>query len=113
MALQEIPHLNQSAFLKLKAPNLYVVAMAKFFASFNDFSLLFSAKRNKTQRQSGRGNFLTSKEEKQLLNANFKIIVLLRKLVVSKKHNLVRGRLLMQDNSNSCGIKPAIKITVT
>ena len=35
MALQEIPHLNQSAFLKLKAPNLYVVAMAK---------------RNKTQR---------------------------------------------------------------
>ena len=50
MALQEIPHLNQSAFLKLKAPNLYVVAMAKFFASFNDFSLLFSAKRNKKQR---------------------------------------------------------------
>ena len=63
MALQEIPHLNQSAFLKLKAPNLYVVVMAK---------------RNKTQRESGRGNFLTSKEEKQFLNANFKIIVLLR-----------------------------------
>ena len=39
MALQEIPHLNQSAFLKLKAPNLYVVAMAKFFASFNDFGI--------------------------------------------------------------------------
>ena len=41
MALQEIPHLNQSAFLKLKATNLYVVAMAKFFASFNDFPSCF------------------------------------------------------------------------
>ena len=34
----------------LKTPDLNVVAMAKFSASFNDFSLLFSAKRNKTQR---------------------------------------------------------------
>ena len=50
MALLETPHLNQSAFLKLKTPDLNVVAMAKFSASFNDFSLLFSAKRNKTQR---------------------------------------------------------------
>ena len=50
MALLETPHLNQSAVLKLKTPNLNVAAMAKFSASFNDFSPLFSAKRNKTQR---------------------------------------------------------------
>ena len=50
MALLETPHLNQSAFLKLKTPDLNVVAMTKFSASFNDFSLLFSAKRNETQR---------------------------------------------------------------
>ena len=46
MALLETPHLNQSAVLKLKTPHLNVAAMAKFSASFNDFSLLFSAKRN-------------------------------------------------------------------
>ena len=50
MALLETPHLNQSAVLKLKTPDLNVAAMAKFSASFNDFSLLFSAKRNETQR---------------------------------------------------------------
>ena len=50
MALLETPHLNKSAILKLKTPNLYLVAMAKCSASFNDFSLLFSTKRNKTQR---------------------------------------------------------------
>ena len=32
MALLETPHLNQSAFLKLKTPDLNVVAMAKFSA---------------------------------------------------------------------------------
>ena len=42
MALLEIPHLNKSAILKLKTPNLYLVAMAKCSASFTDFSLLFS-----------------------------------------------------------------------
>ena len=50
MVLSEIPYLNQSAFLKLKTPNLYVVTMVTFSASFNDFSLLSSTKRNKTQR---------------------------------------------------------------
>ena len=50
MALLETPYLNQSAVLKLKTPDLNVAAMAKFSASFNDFSPLFSAKRNKTQR---------------------------------------------------------------
>ena len=49
MALLETPYLNQSAVLKLKTPDLNVAAMAKFPASFHDFSLLVSAKRNKTQ----------------------------------------------------------------
>ena len=64
MVLLEIPHLNQSAFFKLKTPNFYVVTMATFSASFNDFSLLFSTKRDETQRLSGSGNLLTSKDEK-------------------------------------------------
>ena len=51
MALLEIPHLDKSAILKLKTPNLYLIAMAKCSASFTDsVSLLFSTKRNKTQR---------------------------------------------------------------
>ena len=41
MALLETPHLNQSAFLKLKTPDLNVAAMAKFSASFNDFPSCF------------------------------------------------------------------------
>ena len=41
MALLEIPHLNKSAILKLKTPNLYLVAMAKCSASFNDFPSCF------------------------------------------------------------------------
>ena len=44
MPLLETPHLNQSAILKLKTPDLNVAAM------IYDFSLLFSAKRNETQR---------------------------------------------------------------
>ena len=43
MALLEIPHLNKSAILKLMTPNLYLAAIAKCSASFNDFSLLFFA----------------------------------------------------------------------
>ena len=50
MVLLEIPHLNQSAFFKLKTPNFYVVTIATFSASFNDFFLLFSTKRDETQR---------------------------------------------------------------
>ena len=50
MVLLEIPHLNQSAFFELKTPNFYVVTMATFAASFNDFSLLCSTKRDETQR---------------------------------------------------------------
>ena len=50
MVLLEIPHLNQSAFFKLKTPNFYVVTMATFSASFNDFFLFFSTKRDEKQR---------------------------------------------------------------
>ena len=50
MALLEIPLLNKSAFLKLKTPNLNVVALANFLLRLMIFSLLFSAKRNKTRR---------------------------------------------------------------
>ena len=41
MVLLEIPYLNQSAFLKLKTPNSYVVTMATFSASFDDFPSCF------------------------------------------------------------------------
>ena len=78
MALLEIPLLNKSAFLKLKTPNLNVVAVANFLLRLMIFPTCFLPNAIKRDDKVVEEIFWHQKMKKRLLNQTLKIIVLLR-----------------------------------
>ena len=78
MALLEIPLLNKSAFLKLKTPNLNVVAVANFLLCLTIFPSCFLPNAIKRDDKVVEEIFWHQKMKKRLLNQTLKIIVLLR-----------------------------------
>ena len=78
MALLEIPLLNKSAFLKLKTPNLNLVAVANFLLRLMIFPSCFLPNATKRDDKVVEEIFWHQKMKKRLLSQTLKIIVLLR-----------------------------------